>query len=315
MAQLPVNVNHWRNFLRVADIGSFSRVAEIYDIAQPAISRQMKSIEDLLGVELFNRSVQGVTLTDAGHVFYERAASILGQLEDLQQEISDVTKVPTGSITVGLPASLVPLLAAPLVLYVKKELPKVYLNIVVGTVGLITEALVSKRCDLGILFNPVEEPALMSQSVARDPLVLIGPQGGGLSPDRPFTPMDFKDLPLIFLGKENGIRKRVVEAFAQEGIVPKIHFEIESTSIIQLAEAGIAYCPLPSAILADKGYATRTCHCFIPGITMTWCLSRLKSEPATPQVHLVETWLKQQMKHEIDAGNWKASFLASRAAL
>ena len=306
MAQIPVNVSHWRNFLRVADLGSFSRVADLHGIAQPAISRQMRQLEETLGVDLFVRSVRGAALTPAGRHFQERAADILGQLDGLRDELAGLADEPSGDLTIGLPISLGPMLAAPFVRFVRDQLPKVRPSIVIGTTIEIAEALVSRRCEIGILFDPVGEQALTADPLVRDPLVLIGPAEAALEPNRSIGAADLCKLPLIFTSRTNVVRQRLEGAFAAIGVSPRTALEIESTTITHLVESGLGYAPMPSAILADKSFAGRTSHCPIEGLHLIWCLSHLRSETLSPPAARARAWLCDQLIGEMAEGSWKA---------
>lgn len=309
MTLLPVNVNHWRNFLRIADTGSFSRVAEVHGIGQPAISRQIRALEELYGVTLFDRTAQGTVLTEAGKLFYQRAAQIMAEMERLREDIATISDQPAGTLTVGLPVSLVPLLAAPVVAFAKERLPRVELKLVVGTVGLITESLLSGTCDLGLLFHPIEDKRLLSENLVRDPLVLLGSARSLLKTDRPMKPAEIHDLPMIFLGDRNGIRQRLAGAFAESGYEPNIILEADSMSVLHLLDADIGYSPFPSAILADRQISGRVRHCEIEGLHITWCMSRVRSETPSRAARIMQEMIRAEMRTSIASGRWKAEWL------
>lgn len=310
MAQLPVNVSHWRNFLRVADHGSFSKVAELHNIAQPAISRQMRSLEDTLGTELFNRSVQGVSLTEAGRLFQERASGILQQLEKLRDDISKVSVEPSGNLTIGVAVSLAPLLTVSFVKFMRETMPRVRPNILVGTTTQIADALLSRRCEVGVLLAPVNEEIFSVVPLARDPLMLIGSLDSKLTPRKPLRPHDLSELPLIFLGRDSVIYHRIEGAFVAAGLKLNTTLEIDSTSIMHLAESGIGFAPMPSAVLADRGFRRRTKHCQIAGLSVEWCLCHLRSEPLSVAAKRAMEWVQSRIVSGAEDGRWRAEIIA-----
>ncbi len=87
-------------------------MALVLHVAQPALTQQLRQLEDELGVQLLRRSAQGVFSTDAGKVFYERAQAILKQVADAQAAVVQSAERPSGSVTPGLPHSISRVLTA-----------------------------------------------------------------------------------------------------------------------------------------------------------------------------------------------------------
>lgn len=105
-----------RYFVAIVDHGSLSRAALFLHVAQPALTAQIKHLEDELGAQLLHRSAQGMTSTDAGKVFYEHAQAILKQVGDAKSAVTQSTTRPSGSVTLGLPHSISGALALPLLI-------------------------------------------------------------------------------------------------------------------------------------------------------------------------------------------------------
>jgi DNA-binding transcriptional LysR family regulator len=103
-----------RYFVAIVDHGSLSRAALVLHVAQPALTQQLRQLEDELGVQLLHRSAQGVLSTDAGKIFYEHAQAILKQVADAQAAVIQSAERPSGSVTLGLPHSISGALALPL---------------------------------------------------------------------------------------------------------------------------------------------------------------------------------------------------------
>lgn len=100
-------------FVRIVEIGSFSRAAQSLHVAQPALSQQIGQLEDELDVKLLTRSVRGVTPTDAGHAIYRHAQAILRQIDATQLIAAQAGSGPAGKVTVGLPWTIASLLGLP----------------------------------------------------------------------------------------------------------------------------------------------------------------------------------------------------------
>src|SRR4051794_15806747 len=118
-----------RYFLAAAAAGSLSRAAIRLGVSQPALSRQIGSLETKLGRELFYRHGRGVALTDAGRRFLAVSQSVMQQLTDVQEELSTGTLDATGSVTLGIPPSLSASMGADLVLRFAATFPRARLRI------------------------------------------------------------------------------------------------------------------------------------------------------------------------------------------
>ena len=90
------------NFLRVAETGKLSQAAAELNLAQPALSRQMALLEEDVGAQLLVRHRRGVTLTEAGELFRERAQAIVASVEQARAVVSSAGLNPTGVVTLGL---------------------------------------------------------------------------------------------------------------------------------------------------------------------------------------------------------------------
>ena len=113
-----------RYFVAIVDHGSLSRAALVLHVAQPALTQQLRQLEDELGAQLLHRSAQGVLCTDAGKVFYEHAQAILKQVADARSAVTQSTTRPSGSVTLGLPHSISGALALPLLMAARAQLSR-----------------------------------------------------------------------------------------------------------------------------------------------------------------------------------------------
>ena len=113
-----------RYFVAIVDHGSLSRAALVLHVAQPALTQQLRQLEEELGAQLLHRSAHGVLSTDAGKVFYEHAQAILKQVADARSAVTQSTTRPSGSVTLSLPRSISGALALPLLTAARATYPK-----------------------------------------------------------------------------------------------------------------------------------------------------------------------------------------------
>jgi len=191
------------SFVRVVDAGSITRAADLLHIAQPALSQQMTALESLFGQQLLSRSKQGVEPTEAGRVLYRHARVILRQLEQAQADVEIVGRELAGGVSVGLaPYSTINALALPLLSAVRARYPRVLLHINENFGGVLSEALMTGRMDMALLYDSGPIRGVDFERLLTEELVVVAPEGIDL-PARPQDPVsmaDLADVPLLLPG-------------------------------------------------------------------------------------------------------------------
>ncbi len=162
-------------FVHVAECGSFTRAAALLQIAQPALSRQVRQLEVELRQTLLTRNGRGVALTDAGKRLLEHSRGILHQVERAREDLDEMRGAPVGHVAIGLPPTVGRILTAPLVYAFQQRFPRATLGIVEGLSTYITEWLAAGRIDAGLIYNPSHTPQIDTTPLIAEPLYLIGP--------------------------------------------------------------------------------------------------------------------------------------------
>lgn len=298
-----MNLTQLRYFVRVAEMGSFSKAAIELDVAQPALSRQVRLLETDLRVTLLQRTGRGVLLTDAGKRLYEHAVSILQLVAHAREDLSANRDEATGRIVVGLPPSMGRMLTLPLVDAFKQHLPKARLAIVEGLSAHIVEWISTGRVDLGLVHNPDANPAIETIHVLDEPLCLVSAAKG---PARRPPPLHFAELvtlPLVVPEHSHAIRKLLETQAALAGLKLNIAYEVSSvSSILELVRSGHGHAVLaPSAIAASGQAAAFRMRPLAEGVlTSTLCLALSAHKPATPLVKQAMRLLRELVVASVD---------------
>lgn len=282
-----MNLIQLRYFVRVAEMGSFSKAAIELDIAQPALSRQVRLLETDLRVTLLQRTGRGVLLTDAGKRLYEHAIGILQLVAHAREDLSANRDEATGRIVIGLPPSMGRVLTLPLVDAFKAHLPKARLAIVEGLSAHIVEWISTGRVDLGLIHNPDANPAIETLHVLDEPLCLVS-AAKGAARKLPALPLaELAKLPLVLPEHSHAIRKLLETQAALAGLKLNIAYEVSSVSaILELVRCGHGHAVLaPSAIAASGQAAAFRMRPLAEGVlTSTLCMAVSAHKPATPLV-------------------------------
>ena len=239
-------------FVRVAELGSFTRASSVLDIAQPALSRQVRLLEVELRQNLLLRNGRGVTTTEAGKLLLEHGRGILHQVERAREDLGRVHGALAGRVAVGLPPSIAKMMTVPLTRAFRKRLPSAALSISEGLTISMQEGLQTGRLDIALLYNPAPSPDLDTLPLLEEELFLIGPRG----PNAPSSAIRLKDvsaLPLVIPSRPNAIRMVVETAMAGIGCKPDISLEIDGVAaILDLVADGAGYAVLPRHALATS---------------------------------------------------------------
>jgi LysR family nitrogen assimilation transcriptional regulator len=249
-----MNLKQLEYFVQVAELGSFSKAAVVLDIAQPALSRQVRSLEAELHQQLFLRNGRGVTLTDAGKRLFDHSVAVLQLMAHARDDLGASRNEPIGRVTIGLPPSMGRQLTLPLIDRFKKELPAARLAIVEGLSTHIVEWVTTGRIDIGLVYNPEAQPGLEITPLLQEQLGLVGHAPKGKRKRAALPPLPMKELshyPLIVPERIHAMRRLLDTQAALAGIKLDIAWEVSSVpSIIDLVCAGYGY-----AVLTASGVA------------------------------------------------------------
>lgn len=176
---------------------SFSKAAECLDISQPTVSVQIKALEDILKMRLFNRLGRKIEATQAGHVLYEQARSLLEVKQNLLARMERLLETPQGPLVVG--ASTVPAeyLLPEVLCRFREENPRAQIQIVVDHSQGIIEQVGAGTLPIGIVGGQINEPNLEYRPVATDRLVFAMPCREPRGRQRTITREDLREIPLL----------------------------------------------------------------------------------------------------------------------
>lgn len=218
-------------FVRVAELGSFSRAATMLDIAQPALSRQVRLLETELRQHLLVRNGRGVTLTEAGEVLLEHSRGVLHQVERLREELSRVRGSLSGSVALGLPPTLSKVLTVPISRAFRARMPEAALAITEGLSVPMAQALVSGKLDIALLHNVAPSPELSLTPLLEEELLLVQRRADAPA-GKTARLAELAELDLIIPSRPNAIRMQVENELISLGIRPRIALEIDGVAAI-----------------------------------------------------------------------------------
>lgn len=233
-----------RLFVRVADLGSFSRAADEANIGQPTVSRRILELETHLGVQLFLRTTRALSLTEAGQRFYARAARLLADLEDAETEARGLDREPVGLLRITASNAFARFLLAPALPEFLQHYPHVRVEIVATELRL---DLVGEGIDLAFRLGELEDSSLTARKLGTSHRHLFASAGYIARAGRPETPLALHDHDcIVFNSSASASRWSLTREGETVSVEVDGRLRLSSGELIRetvLADLGIALVP------------------------------------------------------------------------
>ncbi len=250
-------------FVRVAEMGSFTRASIALDVAQPALSRQIRLLEVELRQNLLTRNGRGAVPTEAGKLLLEHGRGILHQVALTREELGAARGALAGKVSIGLPPSLSKLITVPLAKAFAAQLPKAQLSLTEGFSVLMHEGLRMGNLDMAVLYNPDQSMDLEMATLHEDTLSLISPASLASAKARggkalaPMSLAEVAQLPLILPSRPNAFRILIESELMSIGKRPNVILEVDGlNAILNLVKEGMGHAVLPGYTLSNFEDAT-----------------------------------------------------------
>jgi DNA-binding transcriptional LysR family regulator len=233
-------------FARVAEMKSISRAAEELFVTQPAVSKQIKALEEELGDRLFDRLGKKVHLTRTGEVLYGRAVKILRSVEEAKAAVKGLSGECSGELVIGT-SDHISLHRLPHVLksYIAAY-PKVDLKLRCHRSETILDMVGRNLVDLGVITLPRVTGNLVSKVIWKDPMSLVFPKSHSLAVLKKIRLRDIAKYGLILPEPGTTTRKTIDDAFSKRKLVANVAMEVAYIETIKgLVKAGLGISILP----------------------------------------------------------------------
>ncbi len=239
-----LSIRHLRYFDALARQGHFGRAAEHCAISQPALSLQIKDLEDSLGVTLVERSAKQIRLTALGEEFALRGRDILRAIDELA-DLARASRGPlAGRLRIGVIPTVAPYLLPRFIKALVGRYPDVELSPREALTRLLIEDLVGGRLDAAIVALPASEPSLAETPLFEEEFVLVRSRDEAARPV-PSTTM-LREMRLLLLEEGHCFREQALEVCDLSPLAPRALMEGSSLStLVQMVGAGIGVTLIP----------------------------------------------------------------------
>ena len=232
-------------FLEVARLSSFSRAAERRFRTQPAISSQIRALEEEVGAKLLDRSGGKVAVTGPGKVFQKYAEDVLEQRRVMLVSLAEMHRVPRGELVVSANEGTCLHILPEVFAEFKRQYPSVAVSVKRLEHNKILEAIIENSCDFGVVSMPVPDKRLTVVPIHRDELIVITPPHHPLAGQNKATVAEVVEYPLL-LPKVGRTRDALETLFHERKLKPRISMELDSSELLKrfvAADVGIGFIP------------------------------------------------------------------------
>jgi DNA-binding transcriptional LysR family regulator len=313
-----MDLQRLRTFLKVAELGSLSKASDRMRIAQPALSRQIRILEEEIGVPLFARHRRGMQLTPAGEALMSRMSGILRQLDQSVADVRSFSGSAGGPVAFGIVPTVSYILAGRLALRVAKDAPDISLRIVEAYAGHLIEWLQRGEIDAAILYGPETDLHMQVEDLMLEDLVLVGPKDSDLTPERPVKVAALADLPLVLPSRPHGLRMVVENAAAKARAKLTVRFEADSFRVLKdLVESGLGYAVLPFSSIFREVREGRFRHAPLiePKVTRHLVLAISPDFSPSRATQVLVQLAREEIAVLVEANDWQATLQTPQGAV
>ncbi|MGE0798011.1 MAG: LysR substrate-binding domain-containing protein [Lautropia sp.] len=242
-----------RYFVTVAQLGSFSAASRRLHIAQPALSRHVKALEEKLGVTLLQRGARGVRLTGEGEQLLGHGSQVLEQLDLLPRMVGPSRRIVSGRVVIGLPTSASAVLAVPLLRAAVDRYPQVRVHLIESLSGYLQEWIESGRLDLAVVYDPSPHSGIRLDPILHEDLWFVGARGALPAGVETIALREVPRYPLLLPAATHATRRLIEGVALAHGVRINLIAEVDSLTVQKdLVATGAAFTILPrGSIHAD----------------------------------------------------------------
>lgn len=302
-----MDLKQLRAFITVAETGNVTRASALLNLVQPAVSRQLRLLEQDLGTELFERGRHGMQLTPPGKTMLEYARRILDEVARAKAEIQPGDGPVTGIVSIGLLSSTCDLLATRLATEVARSYPYIRLRLTIGYAGHLLDWLEAGDLDAALIYGQKETPALRVKPLLEESLWAVAAPAARLSRKRPVPLARVAQQPFILPAAPQGLRAAIEHAATEAGVALQVFAETNALNVQkELVAQGHGWTILPAVAVTqdvERGWLSAA-PLAAPAPRRTIVLAAPGSRQATAPVRCVVGVLRKCVQATFEQGHW-----------
>ena len=301
-----MDLRQLRYFVALATQQHYGKAAAVLHVTQPALSRQIRLLEEELDVQLFERHARGATPTDEARLLLERALFLLRYVEQIKSDLLARNKEPRGPVAIGLTPGLAQQLTVLLTRTVLQQFPEVRLRFVEGFAPSLHGMLTRGEVDIALLVEPFEHSNLSTVPLLKEQICLIGRFDDPRIQKSRIKMHDLAGVPLVMTGSAKpGVRLELEAAAVRAKIKLNHVVEVETAEVARrLVLDGVGLTAHFAAAVKEDIEAGRLRAVTIDGLFLHRVLARASDRPASRATEGVMGVLRMVVERHVREGKW-----------
>ncbi|MFC4532559.1 LysR family transcriptional regulator [Sphaerisporangium dianthi] len=292
------------SFVAVAETSHFTHAAERMRLAQPSLSKQIKTLEAELGAALFSRARGNVTLTPAGEALLPLARRMLADADTARREVAELAGLRRGRVRLGATPSLCAGLLADVLARFHGDYPGIDLLVEEGGSRDLVRDLARGQLDLALIILPLQsnDPSLVTEEILKENLVVASPSGA--QGRKAYVKIEeLRGRPLVMFRRGYDLREATLNACRQAGFEPRFAVEGgEMDAVLRFVEAGLGVAVVPSMVLDGRPGLSGT-PLAPPGLGRTIALAHRKDVEPTRAAQAFRATLLSYLSQSAEEGS------------
>jgi DNA-binding transcriptional LysR family regulator len=262
---LDFNLEYYRAFYYVAQLGSVSRAADALFLSQPNITRTIKQLEKHLGCQLFSRVSRGMRMTNEGRIVFEHVEKAFGHLLEAEKTLRRMADFDTGIINIGATETALYYFLLPIIESFRKQYPKILINFSGSTTPETIRMVEEGKADLAVVVSPVLDRGglVVTTALTFSDIFVASPsfvENENLR-DRVLTAKDACAFPIVAVEKGTTSRAHIDLWFKEQGIFFEPDYSVRTPStVLSLVKRHLAIGILPELFVKDLLYSGEVCE-------------------------------------------------------
>lgn len=250
---LGMEIRDLRNFIKVVQSGSFTKAAQQLFVSQPSLSKSVKRLEQVLNVELLERSTRYIRLTEEGKIVYEQSKKALIAMEEIHLLLDDLKQIHTGSIKIGIPPLISTLFLPQLARNFHDKYPNIRLDLQERGAKLIGPLVDEGQVNLGFVVLPATETLFDVKPFIEDKFVLFIHEDHPLAEKTSISIKELKKEPFIIFSEEFTLHDMVIQECNKAGFIANIAYKSSQWDlIVELVASQLGITLLPKSIFEKQ---------------------------------------------------------------
>ncbi len=228
-----ININQLRSFFTTAKHKSVAIAAEELMVTPPAVSMQIKQLEEKLCMRLMFRERNSIRLTEVGEAVFKKSKLIFKQIEEMEHYFEDISRAKSGVLRIGCPPTPAMHVMPRLVNEFEKIYPEIRIILDMGNSAYLVKSILTRRNELAVIRQRMDEKRLKIRGFATEEVVLVSAsRGKALSVDK-ISVNQLGNIPLVMQQEGSGTREVVFEFFTRFKVTPFVVMESASVDLIK----------------------------------------------------------------------------------